>query len=242
MSVVSGILQAKAATGAANIQADAITNASQSSNATQLKMFEEGRTDIAPWRTEGEKALNTLAAKVAAGPGDYTKSPGYDFRVSEGQKAIERSAAARGGTFSGATGKALERFGQDYATNDYQNFLANYYNSLTPLQSIAGVGQTTASQNAVQGNNVAAAMGNNTMQAGKIAGEAQAGGIINQANAITGAMPNYSNYMMWKYLNPTSTGNGTYNYNGTTYQNTQLGDPNYDTYAGNNGAKLNYYE
>ena len=195
MSVISGILNAKASSDAADTQAAATQDAS----ATSLKMYEEGRSDTAPWRVAGEKALNTLSAKVAAGPGDYTKSPGYDFRVGEGTKAIERSAAAKGGLFSGATGKALTKFGQDYATNDYQNFLANYYKSLTPYQSLSGVGQTTASQNAVQGNQVASQIGQNTIAGGN----AQAAGTINQANSVTGAMNSgVNNYMMWKYLNP----------------------------------------
>jgi hypothetical protein len=200
MSVVSGILNSQASETAANTQADATTNASN----IQLQMYEEGRADTAPWREAGEAALNTLVEKVNAGPGDYTKSPGYDFRTSEGQKAIERSAAAKGGLISGATEKALTKYGQDYATNDYQNYLANYYNSLTPYQSLSGVGQTTASQNAVQGNQVASSVGQNTIAAGN----AQATGTINQANSTTGAINSgINNYTLWKYLNSNSSGN-----------------------------------
>lgn len=195
MSVVSGIVNAVSSKDAASTQAAAANTATDA----QLAMYREGLAATAPWREKGEAALNTLVDKVNAGPGDYTKSPGYDFRVSEGQKAIERSAAAKGGLLSGATGKALTRYGQDYATNDYQNFLANYYNSLTPYQSLAGVGQTTASQNAVQGNQTAQTIGQNTIAAGN----ANAAGQINQANSITGAMNSgINNYMMWKYLNP----------------------------------------
>lgn len=198
MSVVSGVVNAFASEDAADAQTDAANAATDS----QLKMYREGLAATAPWRVAGEKALNTLADKLKAGPGDYTKSPGYDFRTNEGQKAIERSAAAKGGLLSGATGKALTRYGQDYATNDYQNFLANYYNSLTPYQSLAGVGQTTASQNAVQGNQTAQTIGQNTIAAGN----ANAAGQINQANSITGAMNSgINNYMMWKYLNPSTT-------------------------------------
>jgi hypothetical protein len=201
MSVISGIVNADASRSAANTQADAATNAAKSAEKTQLEMYYQGRTDTAPWRKVGEEALNTLTAKVNAGPGAYTKSPGYDFRLGEGTKAIERSAAARGGVLGGSTLKALTRFGQDYATNDYQNFLANYYNSLTPLQSLAGVGQTTASQNAVQGNQVAGQIGANTVNTGLAAGNALATGQINQANSISGALNSgANNYLMWKYL------------------------------------------
>lgn len=187
-----------ASSNAADAQSEAAANATSA----ELQMFREGQAATAPWREKGEEALNTLVDRVNAGPGDFTKSPGYDFRTSEGQKAIERSAAAKGGLLSGATGKALTRYGQDYATNDYQNFLANYYNSLTPYQSLAGVGQTTASQNAIQGNQVGANIGQNTIAAGN----AQAAGQINQANSVTGALNSgINNYMTWKYLNPTTT-------------------------------------
>jgi hypothetical protein len=203
------LLSSDAARHAANVQADAATTAAQAGQSTQLQMFEEGRADTAPWRKAGETALNTLLEKVQAGPGVYTTSPGYQWRLDEGTRALERSAAAKGGLLGGGTGKALTRYGQDYATNDYQNFLANYYASLTPYQSLAGVGQTVAAQNAQQGNQVAANIAAGNLNAANIAGQAQAGGIINQANAYTGAAnTGLNNYFLWKYLNNPSTMNG----------------------------------
>ena len=187
MSLVSGLVGAQASSSAANTQAAATTQASSDANATQLAMYAMSREDTAPWRKKGEDALNALATKIYAGPGDYTKSPGYDFRLAEGNKALERSAAARGSLLSGGTLKALTRYGQDYATSDYDNFLRRYYENLTPLQSLAGVGQSTAAQTAVQGNQVAGQMAANTLQAGMVAGQAQAAGDINQANSIIGA-------------------------------------------------------
>jgi hypothetical protein len=201
MSVVSGVVGAVASSDAADSQ----TSAANAATAAQLSMYNTGRTDTAPWRAAGREALNTLVAKVNAGPGAYQASPGYEFRLNEGIKAVENSAAARGGVLSGAATKALQRYGQDYATNDYQNFLANYYNSLTPYQSLANVGQTTAAQNAVQGNQVGQIMGQNTIAAGN----AQATGAINSANAVSGALNSgVNNYMMWKYLNGTGVSTG----------------------------------
>lgn len=202
MSLVSGtigaIMGSNASENAANTQAAASNNASQ----IQLQMFREGLEATKPWREAGAQSLNALQQKMASGPGDYTQSPGYEFRLAEGEKAILRNAAATGGTQGGRTLKALTRFGQDYATNDYDNFLARYYQSLTPYQSMAGIGLTTASQAASQGNAVGAAVGQNMINAGN----AQAAGIMNSSNAITGNLSNASssgvnNYMMWKYLN-----------------------------------------
>jgi len=52
---------------------------------------------------------------------DSTNDPGYAFRLAQGNQAIQRAAAASGGAFSGGTLKALTQYGQDYASNEYQN-------------------------------------------------------------------------------------------------------------------------
>ena len=195
--VTTAIVSAGVGYLAADKSADAQQDASKTASNAQLKMFYQGREDTAPWRTAGVNALDRLSTKVAAGPGEFTESPGYQFRTAEGQKAIERSAAARGGLLSGRAGKELMRYGQDYATNDYDNFLRRYYESLNPDQSLAGIGQTTAAQGAAQGNQVASQIGQNTIAAGN----AQAGGYINQANAITGAANSgINNFLLWKYI------------------------------------------
>jgi hypothetical protein len=190
-AVVSGYVASKNADKAAEAQQDA----SQQASNTELQMFNKNAALTAPWRKAGEKALGTLEEKVYAGPGEFTKSPGYDFRFSEGTKAVDRSAAARGGLNSGRTMKALTKFGQDYATNEYDNFLNRYYQSLTPLQSLSGVGQTTATNTAQMGANVAS----NVAQNQEDAGTARATGYINQGNAWTSAaQTGLDAYGSWK--------------------------------------------
>lgn len=58
---------------------------------------------------------------------DLLASPGYQTRLDAGFQARERSAAARGTVLNGGTLKALERYGQDYAQNEYQQLRANTY-------------------------------------------------------------------------------------------------------------------
>ena len=116
---------------------------------------------------------------VEAGPGDYEKSPGYQYRLDEGNKNILARASATGRYNSGATDKALLEYGQDYATNDYDNFLARYYQSLTPYQSLAGLGQTATSQTTADATSTANAVSNLITEEG----EARASGYINQLNA-----------------------------------------------------------
>jgi hypothetical protein len=190
-AAIGGAISSMGASDAASAQQDAADEAAR----IQMQMYQQSRADTAPWRKAGENALNTLTNKVNAGPGTFQQSPGYQARLEEGQRGIERATSARGGIGGGKMSKDLARYGQNYATNDYQNFLNNYYTSLAPYQSLSGEGMTMASQNAQ--NSLATGQGlANTYQT---AGQAQAGGYINQANALTGAMGSgLNNYLAWQ--------------------------------------------
>lgn len=103
-----------------------------------------GSGGLTPWIAGGTEAQNKLAGLVMAGPGNYTKSPGYDFRMKEGQNALLRKQAAAGRLDSGETDKWSIQYGQDFATQDYDNFLNRYYQSLDPFFKMSGVGQNSA--------------------------------------------------------------------------------------------------
>lgn len=205
MGIETAIIGGVATLGGALIGSSAASKASKAQTkgadkATQaeLEMFYQGREDMAPWREGGTWAIGEQRQKIEAGPGDYTKSPGYDFRLGEGVKARERGAAARGNVLSGAQTKDLTRFGQDYATQDYDNFLRRWYQSLTPYQSMAGQGQTTAVQTAQMGQQTGRSVGENYLTAGR----ARASGYINQANVLGGGIQSgVENYLLYDYLN-----------------------------------------
>lgn len=55
----------------------------------------------------------------APAPSDIYSDPSYQFRFSEGMRPIETSRAAQGLTRTGATLKALSRYGQNFASNEY---------------------------------------------------------------------------------------------------------------------------
>lgn len=156
-SALGGAEMASATEEAARLSSEASRYATD----VQRGMFEKQVELQEPWRITGVNALKE-AERVRAGmPAaftgevDVTKDPGYAFRLSEGLKALNRSAAARGGMISGGALKAAERYGQDYASqeygNAYQRALTEYnarvareatgYNRLA---SLAGVGQTAA--------------------------------------------------------------------------------------------------
>lgn len=65
----------------------------------------------------------------------FQTDPGYQFRFEEGQRALDRGAAARGGLLSGGYGRKAIRYGQGFASNEY----TNVYNRIA---NIAGMGQT----------------------------------------------------------------------------------------------------
>ena len=116
-------------------------------------------------------------------------------------KALERSAAARGGLMSGGTGKALQRFGQEMGSQEYQNAFNRYQAErqarLNPLQSLAGVGQTAAQNLAGQ----AGQFGSNLAETMGAGAQARASGYMGAANAITGGLGQYMNYQQGQAQN-----------------------------------------
>lgn len=117
------------------------------------------------------------------GMSQFQADPGYAFRIAEGQKALERSAAAKGGLFSGATGKALSRYGQDMASQEYGNAYNRYNNDQSQqfnrLAALAGIGQTSQGQINQLGMNAANQVGQNYLGMGN----AQAANAVAQGNA-----------------------------------------------------------
>lgn len=114
----------------------------------------------------------------------FTGTPGYDFRLREGTNAIEAGAAARGGLYSGRTMQALNRFGQDYATGEYNNFLAR-------LAGLTDMGLGASGMQANASNAYVAQAG----QALANRGNAQAAGAIGVGNAIGGGIQNAMGFL-----------------------------------------------
>lgn len=116
------------------------------------------------------------------GMDDFEADPGYQFRLSEGMKGINNSAAARGGVLSGAALKAAGRYNQDFAsnefTNSYNRWNTNNTNKFNRLASLAGAGQTSTAQVGNQGAQAGQVMGNNLIGAGN----ARASAYITQGN------------------------------------------------------------
>ena len=191
--VGSSLIGASASKSAAGTQAAAADRASEA----QERMFERQVELSEPWREAGEQALNKLIPLTdyqTFGMNQFQADPGYGFRMSEGMKALERSAAARGGLLSGATLKDIQRFGQDLGSQEYMNAFNRYQTEraarLQPLQSLAGVGQTTAQQLGQAGQTMASNVG----EALTSGAAARASGYVGGANALTQGLGTYLNY------------------------------------------------
>ena len=204
VTLASSLLGSRAAKKAGETQAGAADRASE----LQREMFEQTRADQAPYREAGYNALANLQRTAGNVPaafkfGDYEfkADPSYGFRLAEGQKALERQAAARGGLISGGALKAAQRFGQEMGSlefgNAYNRALTSYgtdvarENQLYNRQAaLAGIGQTSTNLVGQAGQNYATSAGN--LMTGGAA--AQAAGQVGAINALTGGLGTYLNY------------------------------------------------
>lgn len=146
-----------------------------------------------------EDAANAYAQANATGGreyGGYTQTPGYDFRLNEGLGALEGSAAARGGLFSGNAMKSALQYGQDYATSEYDRYLARLSGIASSGQNAAGMQGAAAQNYGASGGNALAAMGN-----------ASAAGAIGFGSALQSGI---QNLVGWNgYQSAQNSNNGT---------------------------------
>lgn len=267
--VVGSVIQGSMASSAAGQAADAQVAASDTASAAQLQATRESiaaqkeafnkQLELqAPFREAGLKGQNRLMDLLgvsgntkAEGYGsmatpfsaqDMYNDPGYAFRLNEGIKALDRSAAARGGLLSGAQLKAVNRYGQEYAANEYANAFNRQQlqraSLLNPLQSLTGQAQTSANTlsnaagNLGAGESAALLAGGNAIANNAIgAGNARASGYVGSANAwgntvgnLTNAYVGYQqnqqqNQLLNRYLNNTGGYGGGGGYSMGSFDN-----------------------
>ena len=189
----SSLLGSNAASKAAREQAAAADRATQ----LQREQFDRQVELQAPFRDVGVRALPELEAAsryTPFGMSEFQADPGYGFRLAEGQKALDRQAAARGGLISGGALKAAQRYGQEMGSQEYTNAFNRYQTErqarLNPLQSLAGMAQTSTGQLGQAGQTMATNVG----EAGAQAAQARASGYMGTANALTQGLGQYLGY------------------------------------------------
>jgi hypothetical protein len=182
------------ATGAIQQATNAANAQSSEALALQRRMYEEGVARQQPRLAAGTNALAQMQSGAFAQPAafrfgasDYQADPGYAFRLAEGQRAIDRQAAARGGLISGGALRAATRYGQDMGAQEYGNaynraltgYNADVARSNTGYNRLAGladVGQTAGTQIGTAGQNYATNAGNLMTNQGYNTGNAMLAG------------------------------------------------------------------
>jgi hypothetical protein len=223
----------------ANKAADASKQAAQ----MQQQMYLQTRADLSPYNQAGQQALpamNALALGSPTGGGpDYVsmaqgelplrmtqaeleQTPGYQWQLAQGLKAVQSSNAARGLGVSGAALKGAAQFATGLASANYQQQFANQQQRFTDINSLntaqqgnltnqfnrinnlATLGANAAAQVGTQGTALANQAGN-ALQA---AGTADAAGLAGIGKSITGGVQNALGYYQFQqYMNKQPTQN-----------------------------------
>lgn len=188
-TIGGGLIQSRA-------QSKASKSYGKSANAQTkaiMEMYYQTREDLEPYMKMGGEGMQKYWDMLEAGPGKMEKGPGYQFRLGEGEKAIDRASSAGGSFFSGKRGKALTEYGQEFASNEYDKFMNRYYKKLDAYGNLMQVGQASAarvgaagqtavSQSAGVQMGAAGARASSYLQQGDIWGEAieQGGGLLSE--------------------------------------------------------------
>jgi hypothetical protein len=216
ISAVGGLLGAKGAKDAANIQAEAAREAT----AEQRRQYDISRSDFGRWREAGSESVGRLrtllglsGAPATEGYGslnrrftmdDFEADPvnqlGLQFGLDEGSKAIRRMFGAQGMGRSGAAAKGLTRFATDYAgskaAESRSRFLQDQDITFNRLAGVSGLGQTATANTASLGAQTAANIGSNITGAGNARGAAAIAG----ANAYAAPFGQVGNTLSTKFL------------------------------------------
>lgn len=189
-TVAGSMYSSRQAGKAAKTQAASADQASQ----IQQENFEQTRKDLSPYKQAGDTSLKQLMGQMGSNGyfnqtytgQDIYDDPSYQFRLQQGQNAIQSSAAAQGGLLSGATLKALQNYGQESASQEYGNaynrFNADQTNRYNRLSNIVGIGQNAAAQVGNAGAQTAQAVANNTMAGANSIAAGQVASANNWAN------------------------------------------------------------
>lgn len=188
----------------ANKAAKAQKDAAKQAAKTQQQTLSAQEAMVGPYVEAGKNALaeyQKLAPYQSFGMAQFQADPGYQFRLSEGMKALERSAAARGLLQSGTTLKGIQRFGQDLASAEYENAFSRYLTErearMDPYRYLAGQGQAAAVGQAANIGTSGAALADIAAQRGNI----NAARSMASANAIGDAISGIGSAVGGYYAN-----------------------------------------
>jgi len=212
----SSIMAANKQEQAAENAADAQLQANQQNIDFQKWLYEQNVELNKPWYDVGSTAIGQLwddwqAGKFSPTEFNFQEDPGYQFRLQEGMRALDNSAASRGMLLSGGQARATSRYASDLASQEYGNAFSRWLSQqqlnqqqYNMLAGLSNAGQSAAQQNVAAGNALGvqvgqgyANQGNALAQMYNSIGNAQAGmygGLAQSANQGIG------NYLMYDML------------------------------------------
>jgi hypothetical protein len=204
------VLKASNSKKAAKKAAETEAAGQEKALALQKEMFDKQVALQEPFRQAGVTSTNELMRQMGLGgdaasqgygnmlrdfgASDFQADPGYAFRLSEGLKALDRTAAMRGKMISGQALKAASDFSGKQASAEYQNAY-NRYNQNRGLRYDMLSGQQNVGANAVNalgesGRNYANVGGTNLVGAAN-ARASQYAPIANANNALIGNLTSF---------------------------------------------------
>lgn len=198
-------------------------------NAQGQTVDKDGNVVTAPAQTQnyGATQAELDAAGNSIGAGSLTQSfsdkvkadggfetdPSYQWRLAQGQKNLQASAAARGGLLTGQGLKDINDYAQGAASTEFaaanDRYNTNQSNLYNRLEGIAGIGQQSTADSNAAGTSAGQTIGNTTMSGVNSSNNyltggaaAQAASDIGQGNAWSSAINSASgNYLTMQYLN-----------------------------------------
>ena len=163
-----------------NKAAKATKQAAQQASDVQSQNLDKILAQQKPWNEAGTAALQELQNRyLGTGKSTFTASPDYQWRLGQGQKALDNYLAAHGGTVSGNAAKAMIDYNQGQASTEFQN-------SSNALLQMAGLGQNSNNTTANAMQSTAAGQAAGIMAAG----DASASSYMNTGSAINSGINN----------------------------------------------------
>ena len=181
-----------------------------------------------PYVEAGKNALPEylkLAPYEDFGMKQFQADPGYNFRMAEGMKGLERSAAARGLLQSGGTLKGIQQYGQNLASAEYDNAFSRYISqreaSMEQYRYLTGLGQAAAAGQAANIGSSGAALAEIAAARGNASAALAAGTGTAIGNAFSsigqGVGSYYANEPYLNYLSSITPGMNSPRYTSTTF-------------------------
>src|SRR5882757_7410351 len=207
-AIIGGSLIGAGATAySASKASEAQTNAANTAANTSLSMYNTTRGDLSPYRQIGQTAsdqltsrLSDLTAPITMDQATLEKTPGYQFNLTQGQRAVTNSAAARGLGSSGAALKGAATFATGLADSTYQNQFnnaqTNQANAYNRLKALVDTGENASAQTGTAGT----AAANTAAGAQRGAGNAQAAAANATGSAISNTANGIGGYLAYKGL------------------------------------------